>query len=353
MTKKKRILFVVDNLDLGGAQSFVMNVYNSIDKNRFSVDFAVNSLNHGFYENEIEQNGSRIFHLCSPKKIRKYKQLFKGVLNVGQYDVVHCHLNFLSYIPLSCCNKKITKICHAHASYPPSGIFSKIYRYHFKKWIGKHCDYLLGCSDAACKWLYGDNKYEIIENEIDANRFYFNEQKRNITRQSLGINNESFVFINVGNLEPIKRQIHLIKSFYLAKQHIDDMILLILGDGSQKENLKLEISKLHLEKSVFLLGRKNDVQNFLSASDCFVLSSIFEGSPVSLLEAVSNGLPCLVSKTLNISKHLCDYITPIDVENSFSFANNLISATHFKRQRNTPHISKNESIKRLEHIYSE
>lgn len=350
MTNKKRILFITDNLDLGGAQSFVMYVFNNIDKSKCDIDFVVSSPDRGFYEDEIEKQGSNVFHLCSPKRIIKYKKLFKKILKEKQYDVVHCHINFLSYTPLSCCNKNMIRVCHSHASYPSSGLASKIFRYFFKKWISKHCDYLLGCSEVACKWLYGNNKYEIIENEIDNKRFSFNLQKREEVRKCLNISDNSFVFVNVGNLEPVKRQIELIESFQLAKEQIDNIVLLIIGGGSQKETLELEISRLKLNNCVYLLGRKVDVENYLSASDCFVLSSLFEGSPISLIEAHANGIPCLASNTLKLSNSLRNYVVSIDVEDKNIFASELVSATKLKRQTNNYDLQQ-KSIKRLEEIF--
>ncbi|MDD1774500.1 MAG: glycosyltransferase [Methanobacterium sp.] len=104
---------------------------------------------------------------------------------------------------------------------------------------------------------------------------------------------ENFNFINLGRLDRQKGQWFLIRSFKKVVEKNPNARLFILGEGELKEKLKKLIAVLKLEKNVFLLGEQENIFPFLLNSHCFILSSLWEGLPMSLIEALSLNLPVI------------------------------------------------------------
>ncbi|MGO3360595.1 MAG: glycosyltransferase family 4 protein [Leuconostoc mesenteroides] len=112
-------------------------------------------------------------------------------------------------------------------------------------------------------------------------------------RRELGISNSAIIYLNVGELIPRKNQEALIRAFSMIKN--TDSYLLICGIGAERDKYLSLIEELHLSDRVKLLGYRSDVPEIMHAVDCFVFPSIQEGLPVSLMEAMASGLPCIVS----------------------------------------------------------
>lgn len=104
---------------------------------------------------------------------------------------------------------------------------------------------------------------------------------------------EDFVFINIGRLSLQKGQCSLIRSFKKVTDQYKNAKLCILGEGNLKPELIKMIKELNLEKNVFLLGNQENVYPFLKMSKCFVLSSLLEGFPLTLIETLSVNLPVI------------------------------------------------------------
>lgn len=336
---KIKVLYILNNLNIGGVQSFCINIFNNIDKNLFQVDFMVEGNKKGDNEDYLSKRGSNIFHnVCLTKKPITYIKNYKKILHMNKYDVVHVHMNYLSIFPLLFTPKKSIRICHAHASYEPSNLKSKIFRTIFRLLIKNCTDFLLGCSDASCKWLYHHNKYLVIPNGIDTLKFKFNNKKRIEIRNKYSINKNALVFINVASLSSIKRQFFLINSFKIVNNNHNNSFLFIVGDGPELVNLKKLAFKLEIEKKVIFVGQQTNVQDYLSASDLFVFASLFEGFPISVLEACSNGLKCLVSKTLFLDQSILKNIVFLDCENNENYAKEMLAIR--KHSRSYVDISK-------------
>jgi len=107
------------------------------------------------------------------------------------------------------------------------------------------------------------------------------------------IEEETFNFINVGRLTRQKGHWFLIRSFRQVVNEYPNARLFILGEGNLREKLEDLILELDLSENVFLLGDQENVFPFLANSDCFVFSSLWEGLPLSLIEALTVNLPVI------------------------------------------------------------
>jgi glycosyltransferase involved in cell wall biosynthesis len=151
--------------------------------------------------------------------------------------------------------------------------------------------------------------------------------------------NSDFIFVTTCRLVPIKNLERLIESFArLVKANPDrELGLKIVGDGPERKSLELLIQNLELSGQVELLGFQSDVWPFLQASDAFVLPSLQEGSSVSLAEAMSAGLPSIVTQVGGASEILGDshsgiLIDPLDAHSIQSAMQEVLDLSPEERQ---------------------
>lgn len=130
----------------------------------------------------------------------------------------------------------------------------------------------------------------VIPNLIDMNKIEL-KNKNNTPKKNLEELLEDFTFINIGRLSKAKGQWHLLRSFKRVSKKTKCVKLILLGDGDLKINLENLVDELKIKDKVYFLGKVNNVFTYLKKSDCFVFSSLFEGFPNVLTEALSQNLP--------------------------------------------------------------
>lgn len=141
-------------------------------------------------------------------------------------------------------------------------------------------------------WINPD-KVISLNNSISYERFANVSESRNQVREQIGLGPDDFVLGTIGRLAPTKGYQYLIAAFANAKRHIPNAKLLIIGSGKLEKQLKETVTEKNISDSVHFLGYRSDVEKLLKAMDVFVLSSIAEGMPGVILEAMACGLPCI------------------------------------------------------------
>ena len=142
------------------------------------------------------------------------------------------------------------------------------------------------------KYNITQDKIKVIYNPHDIKTYQY-LAKAPLDSKYQQIYKSSFVFINIGRLTKQKGQWFLIRAFKKVVEKYPNVKLIILGDGELKGKLNKLIKKLKLENNVFLLGAQSNPFKFLKYSHCFVLSSLWEGLPNVLIEALSMNLPII------------------------------------------------------------
>ena len=173
-------------------------------------------------------------------------------------------------------------------------------------------DYLFACSQEAGRWLYGKNavrrkNYRVMNNVVDIERFSFNSIKREKLRKELKVA-DSFVIGHVGRLSVPKNHSYLLRVLCETQKISKNVKLVIVGDGELKKEIEDLCEKLDLIGDVLLIGNVKNTEEFYWAMDVFVFPSLWEGMPVSVIEAQASGLPCVVSdrvtRDVRISKRI-------------------------------------------------
>lgn len=243
--------------------------------------------------------------------IRKFRKELKKVYSDKHYDYVWINASLMCNRDIISVTKKYSNaeiITHSHGTYFEESnklkerILLFLHRLN-RPYFNRNVKYKLMCSEASGKWFYGekafnDGELHLIRNGIDTSTFQFNNIIRDSVRTNLGLSDKKII-LHAGRLTEVKNQKFLI---HLMRRMVDmkyDVKLLIIGDGELREDLDNLISSLDLKDSVMLLGARADIDQFYQAADVFVLPSFHEGFPVTLTEAQSAGLTCIVSNNIS------------------------------------------------------
>lgn len=365
--EQRKILQVVHELNMGGIQTFLMNVYRNIDKKKFQFDFLIDDLPKGFFEDEILALGGKI-HRVTPRQksiSQNKKELYDFFKIHREYECVHFHCSNLSYIePLIAAekNKIPIRIMHSHSTDIPNSIIHKVLHELHKKKLKLVVTDFFACSDLAGKWLYEGvvqpKDIVLIQNGIKTEDYLYNNELRDSYRKELNIEN-GIAFGNVGRFCDAKNHLFLLETFNLIKNIIPNAMLFLVGDGELREQVCKKIDELQLQNKVFMLGTRNDVPKILQALDCIIMPSKWEGFPVALLEEQAAGLPCFVSDSITIQAKINSNVFYLSLEDGCKKWADYICAVYSKQKRitNADAIKDkgydiSNTVKRLEKIYS-
>lgn len=296
-----KVLQISGTMNLGGQETFIMNLYRSIDKSKIQFDFVVNGQKKGFYEEEIEKMGGKIFHVTPmSKNVFKHFLEVRSIIKNNNYVAVHRHsssaVGFVDLLAAKFCNIKTT-IFHSHTTnIDNKKLFHYLTRF-LMKLLAKH---RFACSEEAGKFMFGDSKFSVIPNGIDINKFSYSGVKRNKLRSELNIPDDSFVIGHVGRFTYAKNHPYIMKIFEKIYDDLGkNVYLLLVGDGVDKDKIINENVNKDFFKNVIILSNRNDVNDLLSCMDIFVFPSHYEGLPVSLVEAQAANLPIIISENIS------------------------------------------------------
>lgn len=310
MSEPIRILNLFTIMNRGGAETMVMNYYRNIDRSRVQFDFLVHRKERGAYDDEIEQLGGRIYRMPSirPGKFKSYqKELKKFFDEHPEYQILHSHMSELGYFAFKEAKSRGIKctVCHAHNAphFKDETIVEKakdIMRWRFKHKIRPYTDHMFICGMDAGKWMFGRHnrkKFVMMNNAVDAQKYAWNEKRAKMLRKEWELD-DSFVICNVGRFNAQKNHTMIIDIFNAVHSRRPDAVLLLVGNGDLEDRIKAKVDDLGLTDSVRFLGVRSDVNDILLASDVFLFPSLYEGLPVTLVEAQSSGIKCVISDTV-------------------------------------------------------
>lgn len=309
--KKVLVFGITENP--GGVESVIMNYYRHIDREKVQFDFLCNTKDVA-YENEIKKLGGKIYRITPrcESKIRFYKDLKKFFSEKSmEYSTIWvnvCSLANIDYLKYAKKYGISKRIIHAHNSQNMDSFFRGMLHKFDKIVLTKYATDFWSCSDDASKWFYNkkiksSDKYLIVKNAIDINEFKYNESIRNEYRKNLDLDGK-LVIGNVGRFHFQKNQIFLVKVFNELQKKEKKSVLLLVGDGEDRENIMNEVKKYQLTDNVIFLGVRNDVQNLMQAMDIFAFTSVFEGLGIVAIEAQVSGLPVIASNKV-IPEEVC------------------------------------------------
>lgn len=329
----KRILQVVTYMGRGGIETMLMNYYRHIDRSKVQFDFLVHRDFRADFDDEIEALGGRIYHVppMNPLKV-SYRRALDDFFRTHPYKIVHCHLNYKSGVVLAAAKKAgiPVRVAHAHTASMSDG-FSKLARIVMKPLIPRTATHYLACGKAAGDAIFGGKSYGIIPNAIDAAALRFRREVRQRMRGELGLES-TFTVIHVGRFGEEKNHCFLIDAFAEVLKQEPAAKLLLVGDGAMRPEIEAKAARILPEGSVRFLGVRKDVADLLQAADVFVFPSIFEGLPVTMIEAQAAGLPCVKSNTITDECVVTDLVTSLPITDPTLWAEEILKKRDIPRR---------------------
>lgn len=325
-----KVLLISAGVNFGGIEKLELEYKKYLNSDDFRVDILVSNKN-TFEKYKIDTDKKYgIFNLNMSSFNRKNQwqydyKLFKFLKN-NKYDIVHINSAVFFYsfkvslIAKLCGIKNI--IVHSHNEIRPNikkraliTILNPIYRSIITEY--------LACSKAAQKSLFTKsfirkNKIKVLKNGIEVDEYKFNETVRKKYRMDLKIEGKT-VYGHIGRFAPQKNHEYLIDLFYKIQQKQENSVLLLIGEGPLKGKIEDKVKNLNIADKVVFLGFRTDVDKLLNAMDVFLLPSLYEGLPVVLIEAQTNGLISFcstnITKEASISNKLKYFTLDDEIDN--------------------------------------
>ena len=364
MSEPIRILQVLGRLDRGGAETMIMNLYRHMDREQLQFDFVIHTEDVCDYTEEVETLGGRIYSMkpfCVSTALGYRKQWYRFFREHPEYRVIHGHMRSTASLYLAEAKRAgLVTIVHSHNTSSGSGA-SAVVKNVLQYPLRYQADYLFACGRRAGEWLYGKKacdgpRFRLLLNGIETDCFRFREELREEKRHELGIGADELVFLHIGRMEEqknhrflleIMREIARMSGKNVSQDGLENgthgdwkaVRLLLCGCGPLEEELREQAETGGLLEedrrcdaageslpgeqpvSVRFLGVRDDIPALMMAGDAMIFPSLFEGLPVTIVEAQAAGLPVLMSDTVTDEVILTDLVQTMSLrEDAHSWA---------------------------------
>lgn len=319
MSQPERILHIVNNMNKGGLESRIMDIYRQIDRQKYQFDFYIESGEHGFYDDEIEYYGGKLYynqsnHFMNIPRLFEFNQFL--VSHSEEYRIVYSYNQWAGWYLKSAKKRGIAhRIAFSRTAVNSTSIRA-IVKNLVKINAYKYATNCFAVSNKAGEWLFGKHEYMVWPNAIDVKKYRFSPMIRETVRNEMGLIGKR-VFIHVGNMRDAKNPEFLIELFTGIKAKYNNAVLLLCGSDS--ENLIAPLIEKHsINDSVIQLGNRDDIWRLLQAGDVFLFPSKYEGFPGAVLEAEASGLRCLISNTITNEVIITNHIEALPINEGIS-----------------------------------
>lgn len=317
----KYTLQIAALLHIGGAEKVARDIGLYSNPGEYEHHYIVFGDKVGEYEPQLIENGCKIFHLPSPgENYREYLRSLAQLMRKYPYTAVHAHTMFnAGWVMWQAKRMGVPiRVAHSHSALDISGGWkTKLYESAMRKLILSCATDLVACGEKAGIRLFGESAYRskgnLILNGIDVGAFRFDQEARRKIRGQHGWT-DSFVIGHAGHLAEVKNQAFLLDLMPRILEQKPNAKLLLLGEGPDRGMLEKKIVDMGLQDTVVMTGNVMNVPEYLSAMDVFAFPSLYEGTPLSIIEVQANGLPCVLSAGVPKDVHLTDLIQPLALD---------------------------------------
>ncbi len=293
----------------GGIDKYLLNFLDTVYNGELRIDFLTNEIDENLKQ-ELEKYHARLYAIPNLRHPAAQYRRVRRIIKEGGYDAVYFNISTAidCIAAIAAKHEQVKRrMIHSHSS--GNDCESSMKRHLFdiihkicRLFLWKYATEYYGCSEKAGEWLFPkrivhSERFTVVFNAVERERFAYNEQTRKEVRKELEIE-DRFVIGHAGNFCYQKNHAFLIKVFAEIYRRNSDACLILAGDGVCFEAVKRQVKEAGLEGAVLFLGRRNDVERLYQAMDVFVLPSNFEGLPIAGVEAQSAGLPCVMSSRI-------------------------------------------------------
>lgn len=327
-----RVLHFIGCFEMGGSQAMVMNLLRSLNRDEIIFDFVIDNTERNYHEAEARALGSKIFKMPkfngknSGQIKREWNKFFK---DHPEYKILHSHVRSYAslYIPVAKKNG-VKTIIHAHSTSNGKGIAALV-KMIMQLPLRYQADFMLACSNESGKWLYGKKaqekeNYLFLPNAINVEKYQYSEKTATEYKRKLGLEGK-YVIGHVGRFHEAKNHMFLLETFSKVVKARPDAVLLIVGDGDLKKSILDKVSQLEIDDKVILTGNRNDVPQLLQAMDLFVFPSLWEGLPLTVVEAQAASLPCVISDTITTDVDVSELVHRLPINDTDTWAEAILN----------------------------
>ena len=322
----RRVCCLCENWASGGIESFLCSVLTRLDMPALEVDIAAAQLCDSVFTDRLKARGVRFYELSgNMRNVGDNHRRFRALLREQHYDVLHLNAFqglSLAYLRIAREEGVPVRIAHSHNTALRKSMTRPL-KLAIHSWARdrytKDATALWACSGDAAAFLFAGHEldergFQFIPNGIDVDRFRFDPAAREEVRRELGLDGR-FVIGHVGRLCYQKNQGFLLDVLAEAVKRKPAAVLLLAGEGEDKPMLEEKARRLGIADKVLFAGVSEHIERLYWAMDVFALPSLFEGLPVTAVEAQTAGLRCLMSDTVTRECAILDSTAylPLDV----------------------------------------
>ncbi|MGN0538270.1 MAG: glycosyltransferase [Candidatus Fimenecus sp.] len=303
----KKVLIFAPTAPSSGITQYVLNILGKIDSEGISFDIL--SFRNDRLKKWAEEHGGEYFEfdISMYKHPVLYRKFLKNVFSRG-YDVVHYNISTISTLLIFKYAKKYSNarlIVHSHACSIESQsrlryiVFDNVHKL-LRVFANRYSDCKCACSVLAAEWMYGKKAAKnaiILNNAVDIEKFAYSESDRNALREELGIKTK-YVLGHIGRFAVPKNHSFILDVFAEVLKRNDDCTLVLVGNGELENQIKQKAKDMGLNEKIVFVDFKEDIYRYYSLFDLFLMPSLFEAFPITLVEAQANGLRAIVSDTV-------------------------------------------------------
>jgi sugar transferase (PEP-CTERM/EpsH1 system associated) len=308
--QRKTICHVLHSLRVGGAEVLAARLARRLrDTYRF-VFVCLDEL--GTLGQELRDEGVPV-HLLGRRPGVDWRCSYRlaGILRREKVDLVHAHQYTPFFYTLT------ARLIHR----PPAILFTEHGRHHpdyprqrrilVNRLLLERRDRVVGVGQAVGQALINNEgippqRVTVIHNGIDVAKFAANGHDRRVTRHEMGVGKDDLVILQVARLDYLKDHGTAMRTLKRVVQHRNEARLVLVGDGPEKQSIE-EMTRCHnLSSNVRLLGLRTDIPRLLAAADLFLLTSISEGIPLTIIEAMAAGLPVVSTQVGGVAEVVTD-----------------------------------------------
>lgn len=285
-----KVMQVISSFGIGGAEVMCECLSRKLkEKGEDVVVVSLYSKKTNLTES-LERTGIKVYYLNKHPSV-DFKIVFSlsKIIKKENPDVIHAHLDALKYVGLAKKKRKIKLIytVHSLAEEDARGLTRKIYRKLFKKRVMPIAlSYKIQKSITRI-YKINESKVPIVFNGSDLSKC--------IEKNDWTFKDKEIRILHVGSFKHAKNHFGLIESFQIYHRTYQNSRLILIGDGELKNETEKKVEEYGLESYVDFLGVQKNVFPFLSEADIFVLPSLYEGMPISLIEAMGTGMPIVAT----------------------------------------------------------
>ena len=368
MAEPIRVLHVLGRLNMGGAESRIMDLYRHMDREQVQFDFLVHyrltdeDRRSGAgtdtdtllrlrpaedFDEEACALGARIYVLprFTGTNLHEYQKACRAFF-AGHHGwaAIEGHMTSMAsvYLPIAKEAGVPVTIAHARSAGVDAGIRGIATRI-FRRSLPERCDIMMSCSRPASVSVFGEKvadsgKIMMVPNALDLSAFHYDAALRRQMRTEYGIPEDAFVIGHVGRFDAVKNQAFLARVGSALRQPGKDdssaagaaapegktvpLRFLFVGEGRLRDDVLDAFAGAGLADQVIFAGLqpRERTAALYQAFDLFTLPSLYEGLPGTVIEAQSAGLPCVIADTITEEVALTDLVTRLPLADPAAWA---------------------------------